>query len=133
MTFEITEYEVQIALDITSKTIPAIEIASKIGGRPDKIAQMGERDPVRVIPKMNIVAYRSSATSKKSDLVEHWGNLKARLSEKSNVLKEISKSANILITIIVKQEDRFPALELENDFLEFAYKSGASIQVDTYE
>jgi hypothetical protein len=133
MLSEIEEYEVQIALEIISDNFNPHEIANQIKEKPDKISRKGERDPIRIVPKQNIVTYRSRASYKNSDLNEHWNFLKDKIFSKIDILKIVSLHSKILITIIVKKTDRFPALEFENDFLEFCYKIGATIEVDTYE
>ncbi len=126
-------YELQIVLDIMSFPDEPADIVRLIGVIPHRAAKQGEKDPDKVIPRKNIVSYRSNAAQFNSPIEDHLNDFMNKFSGKESIIKEISDRAKVLITILVKPKEEFPVLFLSRELIKFAHDINVEIDISVYD
>ncbi len=127
------DFNVQISLGIFSFPDSPEDIVNLIGVKAYSARQKGCKDPVKVIPRQNLVTYRSQASEWASPFEEHWDDFKSKLWEKQDIIAQISKRSFIRLSIIVELTDTFPPLVFSREFSEFIFYIGATFQVSAYD
>lgn len=124
------DFLVQIDLSILGSKLDPAGITNSLGITPDTALRQGERNPQLGLPKSSIWSTRSTAKSKESFLEEHWSSLESKFAGKEELLRSISATGRIVVTIIVDGGDRIPSLYFPNRMIEFVARIGADLDID---
>ena len=126
----INPYEFQIYVTFVGVEPSAHAFKGKIPD-PDRMADRGERDSENVLPRSNVIWYKSSAASWSDPIEVHWANLWGRLQDGEAALAELAAASNrVLGTLVAAPEVEFRDMHVPGACLRFLKYLGAEMEID---
>ena len=113
---------------LSGTTIPPKEISKITGIVPDTELMRGERNAQLDLPRLNIWSIMSQASS--DDVAEHWASLEPMLKGAKEEIKEIAKTGQAKLTLIITSKRRIPPITIPPSMSEFAGFINAVIDID---
>lgn len=119
---------VEIGFLLSGTTITPKEISRITGIVPDTELMRGERNKQLDLPRLNIWSIRSKAHS--DDVADHWASLEPMLKGAKEAIKEIAKTGQAKLTLIITSKRRIPPITIPQSMSEFAGFINAVIDID---
>lgn len=104
------------------------EITSMTGILPDVELIKGERNERLNLPRQNIWSIESRVDSDAAE--DHWNSLSLILNKSREEIKEIAKTGQARLTLVINSGQRVPSITIPASMSEFAGFVGAVIDID---
>ncbi len=95
---------------------------------PDTELMRGERNAQLDLPRLNIWSIMSQAKS--DDLADHWAYLEPILIGAKDEIREIAKTGNAKLTLVITCKRRIPSIIIPASMSKFAGFINAVIDID---
>jgi len=131
-----SEYLIELVVGVLDFDGSPDRISEFLNLQPTHVAQKGvTREGTKNAPKQSVWSLRSTPDVKQPEacysIEVHWNDLARKIAGKEEQFKELSKSAKIVLTIIVKQENLYPPVQLTRDLLHYMFRANfALVDVD---
>ncbi|MCB5205401.1 DUF4279 domain-containing protein [Neorhizobium sp. T786] len=125
------ERKLWIDLCLEGNLTPPKEITRILNVTPDKEMLRGERDGSKDLPRSNLWSIYSTGSS--DEVEDHWKSIFGKIEHVWDKFEEISKSGEVMITIIVDATGRIPSVMIPPQMAAAAAKLNAYIDIDYYQ
>ena len=122
------EHDIQIDFQLLGTKVLPEDITKKTGVSPDVEMLQGERNEKLNLPRCNIWSIRSNVAS--DELVDHWKELEGKLVNSSESIRDIAKTGEAKLTIIINSDQRVPSIIIPASMAKFAGFVDAVIDID---
>ncbi|WP_421694510.1 DUF4279 domain-containing protein [Aestuariivirga sp.] len=133
-----SEYLVEIVIDIVDFAWDPDEITSLLGVAPTTVSRKGVKGNKPRAPVHNAWRIYSAPPLNWPEVLisveAHWKELGNRLSGKEEIFRYISEYAQVELTVIVRECDRYPLVRLPKELIKYAHEANFSrVDVDIYQ
>lgn len=120
--------DVEIDFELWATEMHPVEISRLTGIDADVCLGKGERNKEIGLPRENRWSLRSNVQS--DSVLDHWEDLEKLLGGRKKLLKRISETGSVRITLIVNSASRIPSISIPPAMSAFAAFMRANIEID---